>query len=488
MVSLLRSLLRCRSDFLIKIRYNAAQGWRGLLAALACLLPLTTFAAEDIVVDNRRDVPASRAEVQLSFAPVVKDVTPTVVNIYTSRKVQVQNPLANDPFFQQFFGNRFGNLGERTVNSLGSGVIIGADGLIITSNHVIQGSDTVNVVLADGREFSGKVALADEQTDLAVLRIDTKGQTLPFLTLRDSDTLEVGDLVLAVGNPFGVGQTVTSGIISALARNTVSIADYQFFIQTDAAINPGNSGGALVDMQGRLIGVNTAIYSPSGASSGIGFAIPSNMVQTVVASAGAGSTRVVRPWLGLGVQPVDAAIAESLGMSRPRGALIKSLSPEGPAQKAGLEVGDVVLAINGHEVRDVQTMYFRAAISKLNENATFRVLRNGREEEVQVKMVAPPETPKRDARKLSGRHPFAGVTVANLSPAMAAELGLSEEKGVVISEVTNNRLFRKGDIILKLNNLAVGSSQALATQLNQPVGAWVIAFRRDGEDVQVTVR
>ncbi|MBM3617037.1 MAG: Do family serine endopeptidase [Alphaproteobacteria bacterium] len=477
---------------------------RGLSAVLACLLPLTSYAVEDLPVTDTplaavtpvtedetqgRAVPATRGEIQLSFAPVVKQVAPAVVNIYTSRKVQIQNPFMNDPFFRQFFGNRMNQtLGERTVNSLGSGVIIGADGLVVTSNHVIQGSDSVNIVLSDRREFEGKVVLNDPQSDLALLRIDTGGKKVPYLKLHNSDTLEVGDLVLAVGNPFGVGQSVTSGIISALARNAASVADYQFFIQTDAAINPGNSGGALVDMQGRLIGINTAIYSTSGASIGIGFAIPANMVESVVASATSGRTRVVRPWLGLGVQSVNAKIADSLGMSSPRGVLVKSVSPDSPAQKAGVQVSDVVLSINGHDVHDEQTMHFRAAISKLDENATFVILRNGKEETLQMRMIAPPENPKRDARGLKGRHPFDGVTVANLSPAVAAELGLDVERGVAVTEVTGNRLFRKGDIILRVNNLAIGSSQALATQLNAPVRNWLIAFVRDGKEVQVNVR
>lgn len=452
------------------------------------LIILNGLCQPAVAQQEIRTVPETRAEIQLSFSPVVKQVAPAVVNIYTSRKVQVQNPFMNDPFFRQFFGNRGMNLGERTVNSLGSGVIIGEDGLIVTSNHVVQDSDTLNVVLADRREFPGKVILNDPQSDLALLRIDPGKEKLPFLKLGDSDALEVGDLVLAVGNPFGVGQTVTSGIISALARTTGTVADYQFFIQTDAAINPGNSGGALVDLQGKLIGVNTAIYSTSGSSAGIGFAIPANMVQSVVSSATSGSTRVIRPWLGMEVQPVNAQIAESLGMRNPQGVIVKAVTADSPAQKAGVEVGDVVLAINGHPVQDEQTVHFRAAVSKLNENATLKVLRNGAEQALSMKMMPPPENPKRDARALKGPHPFDGVTVANLSPAVSAELGISKEKGVVVTAVKGNRLFRQGDVIISLNNLAIGSTQALASQLNQRVPNWLIAFERDGKPIQVNVR
>ncbi|MEX1147469.1 MAG: trypsin-like peptidase domain-containing protein, partial [Sphingomonadales bacterium] len=239
---------------------------------------------------QERAVPQSQADVQLSFAPVVKAVTPAVVNIYTRRVVRSDpqaSPFFDDPFFRRFFGDgpAMGTPRERVQRSLGSGVIVSADGIIVTSHHVIGEADQITVALYDRREFEAEVVLSDESTDLAVLRIDTEGEELPHLELRDSDTLEVGDLVLAIGNPFGVGQTVTSGIVSAVARTNVGVSDYQFFIQTDAAINPGNSGGALVTLDGKLAGINTAIYSRTGGSIGIGFAIPSNMVGSVVVAA-----------------------------------------------------------------------------------------------------------------------------------------------------------------------------------------------------------
>ena len=252
------------------------------------------------------------------------------MNIFARGHVTVTDnasPFANDPFFRQFFGQQNFAFGgrprEAVISSLGSGVIIKPDGLIVTSFHVIKDAQEITVVLSDKREFDAKVVLRDPQSDLAFLKIDA-GAPLPYLELRDSDTLEVGDLVLAIGNPFGVGQTVTNGIVSGLARKAAGVSDYQFFIQTDAAINPGNSGGALVDMGGRLIGINTAIYSNSGGSLGIGFAIPANMVRSLLGSKVAGG-RVVHPWLGLAVQQVTPEIAESLGIKSSQGVIVKNL-------------------------------------------------------------------------------------------------------------------------------------------------------------------
>ncbi|HCX67686.1 MAG TPA: serine protease, partial [Rhodobiaceae bacterium] len=327
-----------------------------LFGAVLALFPWSVRA------ETLRQVPSSQAQVELSYAPVVKRVAPAVVNVYTKRVVKesARSPFFNDPFFQQFFGNRFsfGVPRERVQQSLGSGVIVDPSGLIVTNFHVIKGGEQFTVALSDRREFEAELVLADERTDLAVLRIDVGKQKLPYLTFRNSDAVEVGDIVLAIGNPFGVGQTVTSGIVSALARTHVGASDYQFFIQTDAAINPGNSGGALVTMDGRLIGINSAIYSQTGGSIGIGFAIPSNMVESVVASARDGG-RVKRPWFGAALQPVDNELAQSLGLDRPGGSLIRDIYKGGPAAKAGLKVGDVIRAVDGFEVEDPQAVRYR---------------------------------------------------------------------------------------------------------------------------------
>ncbi|MBT6826579.1 MAG: trypsin-like serine protease, partial [Rhodospirillales bacterium] len=302
-------------------------------------------------------VPETQEQITLSYAPLVKQTAPAVVNIYTKTVVQerARNKLFSDPFFKQFFGDSLGlQLGEpkaKVKNSLGSGVIIDPDGTIVTNNHVIEGADQIRIVLPDRREFDATVVGADERTDLAVLHIETNGTPLPFIAFQDSDGLEVGDLVLAIGNPFGVGQTVTSGIVSALARTQVGVADVGSFIQTDAAINPGNSGGALVSMSGKLVGINTAIFSNSGGSLGIGFAVPSNMVRFVIEGLEHGG-RVVRPWMGAWGQAVTSDMAEPLGFDRPMGVLINGIWQGAAADRGDIQVGDVVLQVNGRDVND----------------------------------------------------------------------------------------------------------------------------------------
>ena len=347
------------------------------IVTTAVLLSAGSVSAADV-----KQVPKTRAEVNLSFAPLVRAAAPAVVNIYTRRVVRARrvSPLFNDPFFRRFFGNQFapGSQQKKKVqNSLGSGVIVSSDGLIVTNHHVIDKADEITVVLTDRREFDAEVVTRDAGTDLAILRIRAKGEKLPFLKLRDSDALEVGDLVLAIGNPFGVGQTVTSGIVSALARTARGVSDFGFFIQTDAAINPGNSGGALISLDGGLVGINTAIYSRGGGSNGIGFAIPSNMVATVVGSAATGR-QVVRPWLGARGQTVDADLARSLNLPRPTGVLVNSVHPAGPTAKAGLTVGDVILSVNGKEVANANTLKFRIATMNIGGTAAFGIIRNGR--------------------------------------------------------------------------------------------------------------
>src|SRR5450432_1236021 len=307
-------------------------------------------------------VPQARAEIMLSFAPVVKRAAPAVVNVYAQRKVQgASNPFFDDPFFRRFFGGvpGMGRPAERIQRSLGSGVIVDQSGIVVTNFHVIEGADQVRVALSDKREFDAEVLLRDQRSDLAVLRLKDAHERFPAIEFGDSDQIQVGDLVLAIGDPFGVGQTVTQGIVSALARTQVGISDYSFFIQTDAAINLGNSGGALVDASGRLVGINSAIYSRSGGSMGIGFAIPVNMVKSVVAAAKGGGVAVKRPWLGASLQNVSKDIADSLGLDRPVGALIAGLSEGGPAAAAGLKRGDVIAAVDGQEVEDSGGVSFR---------------------------------------------------------------------------------------------------------------------------------
>jgi len=445
---------------------------------------------------QQRAVPESQVAIKQSFAPIVKRAAPAVVNVYVQHRVeQVVSPFGDDPFFGQLFGERFGVPRERIENSLGSGVLVDPSGLVVTNNHVIQGSgeEEITVALSDGREFPAKIVLKDEHTDLAMLRLDAKGAQFPVIQFADSDSLEVGDLVLAIGDPFGVGQTVTSGIVSALARTQVGISDYQFFIQTDAAINPGNSGGALVDMDGKLAGINTAIFSRSGGSHGIGFAIPSNMVRLVVQSALKGVT-VQRPWLGATLQPVTPDIADSLGLTTPSGALVAKLAAKGPAAKAGLVAGDVVVGVDDKEVKDPQGFEYRFMTKGIGGSAELSVLRKGAKLKTTIALLAPVEDPPRDARELVGRHPLSGCKVANLSPAVAQEVGLDDDsrQGVVVLDVKDKtpaaRLgMKRGDIVVGLNNQKVASVAQLAAALDLSGGAWRLSLERDGKLFNLTI-
>ncbi len=450
-----------------------------------------------------RTVPESRTQITLSYAPVVREVAPAVVNIYTSRTVTRQvSPFMNDPFFEQFFGRSFGGFGamprQRVESALGSGVIVDAAGYAVTNAHVIAGAEEIIVGLSDGREFEAEIVVIDEPSDLAILKIDPAGETLPAVDLKPSESMEVGDLVLAIGNPFGVGQTVTGGIISAQARSTLNINDYNFFIQTDAAINPGNSGGPLVAMDGKVIGINTAIYSRSGGHMGIGFAIPSEMVATVVAAAQAGQTvagrGIIRPWLGVSVQKVTADIADSLAIDTPRGVLVSGLHRASPAKKAGLRVGDIVLSVNGRTIREPEEMKFRMATIPLGGKAQFDVLRAGQSRLVTVTAIAPPDDPPRHETTLDGNHILHGVRVANINPAVAVELGLREESGVVVMDVARqsqaSRFVRPGDIILDVMDHSVARVADLEKALRQGSGAqgWHLTLSRNGRRQQIMMR
>src|SRR5579872_3046626 len=397
---------------------------------------------------QQRQVPASAGQVELSFAPIVKRVAPAVVNVYAARIVANNNPFLADPFFRQFFG---AVPREQVQRSLGSGVIVDPAGLIVTNYHVIEGASQIKVALADKREFEADIVLKDQRSDLAVLRVKGGKERFPTLQFADSDELQVGDLVLAIGDPFGVGQTVTHGIVSAVARTEVGISDYQFFIQTDAAINPGNSGGALVDMAGRLIGINSAIYSRSGGSQGIGFAIPANMVRVVVASAKGGSKAVQRPWLGAKLQQVTPDIADSLGLKRPSGALVANVTAGSSAARAGIKTGDLLVSVDGVAVEDPNAFDYRFATKPLGGTAQLGIVRQGRSTTLTIALQSLPDTPLQEI-EIKSRSPFSGATVANLSPALADELHLdAQTEGVVITEVAEGSAaqsvgFQKGDM------------------------------------------
>ena len=330
----------------------------------------------------------SRQQGPVSYAQAVRQAAPSVVNIYTSKVVQQQlNPFFDDPFFRHFFGQEGLPRRERLQSSLGSGVIVSSDGYLLTNHHVVAGADEIRVALRDGREAFARVVGSDAESDLAVLRIEL--DNLPAIRLASSDTLEVGDVVLAIGNPFGVGQTVTQGIVSALGRTSLGINTYEDFIQTDAAINPGNSGGALINPYGQLLGINTAIFSRSGGSQGIGFAIPSNLAREIMLDL-INEGFVIRGWLGVEVQELTPQLAHSLGLSSTRGLIIAGLVRQGPAHRAGLRPGDVLLQVNGEPVGNARQTINRIARLKPDSLAQLRILRDGRPLELNARVQQRP--------------------------------------------------------------------------------------------------
>ena len=456
---------------------------RAILAATILLMSGALAAAPAV---RAQGLPTDRSELAFSYAPLVKKVSPAVVNIYTTTTARVQRrlpfPFPGMPLPPQ--------AGERVQNSLGSGVLVQADGTIVTNAHVVKGADEIRVVLADRREYEAKLLTQDERYDLALLRIDTNGEKFPFLELRDSDSVEVGDIVLAIGNPFGLNQTVTSGIISAVARSAGGVNDSNFFIQTDAAINPGNSGGALVSLDGRLIGINTAIYSQTGGSVGIGFATPSNIVQAMITTGEKGG-RIVRPWLGINMQRVTADLAQGFGLARPAGLVVKDVYPDGPGDKAGIKRNDVIIALRGLPIDDEASLRFRLATLGVDTSVPVKVIRGGKELVVNLKLALPPEDPPRDRSLLDGRQPLSGAGVVNMSPAVADELGLVEYRnGVVIVEVKPGsyagRFVRPGDMILAVNGQDVKSVADLKQRITSGVSS--VSISREGMTQTVQFR
>lgn len=451
------------------------------------------------VAEELRQVPLDRPQVQLSFAPLVEKVAPAVVNIYTQKIVTSRQvtPLFDDPFFRRFLGdlNIPQNRPQRErQNALGSGVMVRPDGMIVTNQHVIEGADKIIVVLADKRQFDAEIVVSDDKTDLAVLKISSVGEVFPALELKDSDDLMVGDLVLAIGNPFGVGQTVTSGIVSALARSIGSNAELKSFIQTDAAINPGNSGGALVSMDGRLVGVNTAIFSKSGGSLGIGFAIPSNMVRAVINGLTVDG-RLVRPWLGAYGQAVTADIASSLGMRLPQGVIVNQVYAGASAGRGGLRAGDVVLAVNGHPVEGADDLAYRVATLPVGDQVVLRIMRAGQIQPLTIDLQPPPEIPAAEETELEGRNPLAGAVVGNLSPYLAERNGLNPfEEGTVILRIRRggvaDRLdFHPGDIVRRVNGNDIKQVRDLRGVLEKSTAKeWQIRVERSGKPFDFVFR
>ena len=462
--------------------------------AVGFALTVGLAASGDRAAAQRSEVPLSRETAVYSFAPVVKKAAPAVVNVYVRARVQTfVSPFADDPLFRRFFGESLGMPAERIQNSLGSGVIVNPMGIVVTNTHVIKigGATEIKVGLADRREFDAKIILQDEKSDIAVLRIEGGDGHFPYLEFENSDKAEVGDLVLAIGNPFGVGQTVTSGIVSALARTEIGKSDAQVFIQTDAAINPGNSGGALIDMAGRVVGINTAIYSRSGGSHGVGFAIPSNMVKLIVDSAVAGH-KLERPWLGARLDGLTRDVAEALGLPRVSGALVVRVFAKSPAAEAGLATGDVIVAVDDYEVADARAVNYRLTTRGIGNSVRLDVIRKGHKLTLPVALRAAPPVGKDDLRNLTGVHPLDGARVTNILPATADELGLEDQEGVVIVAVkedsTAARLgFRTGDVIVQVGRKRIESVVELEAALRARQQLWQIALKRGEQIIQLQV-
>ncbi len=455
-----------------------------LRPALLALLILPHPMAAEVIV------PQSSAEVMLSFAPVVKETAPAVVNIYARQEVQDRsNPFAGDPFFDQFFQDMNG--ASRVQNSLGSGVIAGPDGVVVSNYHVIAGATDIRVVLADRREYAARVLLADPQSDIAVLKVDAD-EPLPALDLGDSEALQVGDLVLAIGNPFGVGQTVSSGIVSGLARSALQVGDGTgYFVQTDAPINPGNSGGALVDMQGRLVGINTAILTKDGGSNGIGFAVPSNLVAAVIAQARAGETRFQRPWAGITGQEVDGTLAEAIGMDRPLGVMISELHPQSTFAASGVSEGDVILSLGDAPVNTPQEFLYRMAVLGTgSQEVTF--VHDGTVSEAVVELAPAPENPARDVTRVTEDVILRGAVLGRINPAVIAELHLPlKAQGVVVLE-TSDIAFDIGlkarDILVAINGRGIETPDDALIATRELSRRWQIDLIRGGQPLRLRFR
>ena len=422
-----------------------------------------------------------------AMAEVVASVKPAVVNISSSKTIKggTLSPFANNPFFRRFFGDdpRFSEKPrEYRQSALGSGVIVHKDGYILTNNHVVKGADEIKVILSDKREFKGKVIGLDPKTDLAVIKIDS--DNLPVIELGDSDILRTGESVLAIGNPFGLSQTVTTGIVSATGRANVGIADYEDFIQTDAPINPGNSGGALVNVRGELIGINTAIFSTSGGYQGIGFAIPSNMAKTVMESL-IKEGKVVRGWLGVTIQPLTPELSKQFGLKDEKGILVADVTEGSPAEKAGIQRGDIILEFGGREVSEGRTLRNSVANTIPNTVVKVKLMRDGNPKVVEVRISEIPSEVQSVAKTFETR--LKGVQVQNITPALMRDLGIPKRfTGVVITDIEDGSpaegILMKDDVIMEINKNRIkdtGDYEKAVSMIKPDTDILLLIFRKE---------
>ena len=449
------------------------------------------FFSFSSIVFAEDTVPNSELEIKLSFVPLVKQAAPAVVNIYAQRIIEERrSPFSRDPFFRDFFQN-FGQLQPRVQNSLGSGVILSADGYVVSNYHVVGGATDIRVVLHDGREISGDVILADEDSDLAVLKINTD-EILPHLDLRKSDTIEVGELVLAIGNPFGVGQTVTNGIISGLARTGIASGSAKgYFLQTDAPINPGNSGGALIDISGSLVGVNTSILSRSGGSNGIGFAIPADLVGQFLVQAKAGRSSFIRPWAGMRGQPITFEMAASLNLPAMSGMIISELHELSPFSKVGIGVGDIITKVDGLDINGPAEMIYRMSVVGIGTAVDVSYLSQGILKSSKIDLVEMPNW-KANQVTLGPDFIFMDLNISELTPEFQSKFGLSfSSEGLIVLDpgrIASRLGVRRGDLLREVNGKPVGTIEDAISAISSIKSSGSITIIRSGRRVSLRFR
>jgi serine protease Do len=484
-----------------QVRHNGI--FRGSLLFLTALFLAAGTSSSDIAAAREKAISPESVKTLSGLSEALADVAdavrPAVVNISTTSVVNMEDSpdgdMFNDPFFRRFFGDQFGGghpgmKRKYKSSALGSGVIVKENGFILTNNHVVKGADEIKVILYDKREFKGKVVGTDPRTDLSVVKIDAKN--LPTLTLGDSSKLKTGDVVLAIGNPFGLNQTITMGIVSAVGRSNIGLADFEDFIQTDAAINPGNSGGALVNGSGELVGINTAIFSTSGGYMGIGFAIPSDMAKLVMDSI-IKHGKVIRGWLGVSIQNLTPDLAKSLGIKEAEGALIAGVENSSPADKAGLKRGDLITEMNGKKITDATALRNVVASMAPGTKNDIKVIRNGKE--LTITAVLGEYKEKKIVKKTAYNNAFKGVTAQELTPSLRDKLNLPEGMaGVVVTDIATDSpsqgLLQVNDVIEEIDRKAVRSAQdyeAIVSKIGEHDTVLLLIFR-DGGSIYMTIK